>query len=433
MPLVEGCKHEIELVVPLDEIEKEIAAVVEDIRKKASMPGFRPGKVPASLIRSRFQSDIRQDVIDRVIPKAFRRYADSERLQVVGTPSVVDLHYHAGEPLKFKAEFEVAPEFELRDDYRGLTVGYREPAVSEEDIDQRLERLREQKAEYINEDPRPAQADDHVLVALRSLSGLEGPPVDEKEVPLHLGAADTLPAFTENIAGMEPGDTKEFEVSYPEDYGSERMAGRTVRFSCSLVTIRRKELPEVNDEFAQDLGDFKDLGELRDALKRTIYAERDSAARQQAHNELLDGLVALYDFPIPKAYVDQQAEAIIESRLRSLAGQGIDPKTLNLDWDKLKESQMERATKDVRASLLLERVADREAIHTTREEVDTEVQRIARQEREAVASVRRRLEKDGTLGRIAGNIRTHKTLNFLFEQANKVAPKAESDSAPAEA
>lgn len=422
MAHIEGCKHEIELIVPLDEIATETTLVVEDIRKKAQLPGFRPGKVPASLIRSKFQNEIRQDVVERVVPKAFRKYADGEKLNVVGTPSVVDMHFHDGEPLKFKAEFEVAPEFELRDDYRGLTVPYREPVVADEDIDKRLASLREQKAEYVNEDPRPATATDHVLISLKSLTNLDGGNLDENEVPLELGGPDTLPAFTENVQGMEPGETKEFEVEYPADYGSQRLAGKTVRFACTLKTIRRKELPELNDEFAQDLGDFKNLDELKDAVRRAIYAERDGAERQVANTAMLDSLVALYDFPIPKAFVDQQIDSLLESRLRGLAEQGIDPRKLNLDWAKIREGQAERAEKDVRASLLLERVADREAIHASQDEVDVEVNRLARQQREAVASVRRKLEQDGTLGRIAGHIRTQKTLNFLFENANKVVP-----------
>ncbi|MSV32515.1 MAG: trigger factor [Bryobacterales bacterium] len=424
MALLEGCKHEIELVVSLEEIDKETTLVVEDIRKKAALPGFRPGKVPASLIRTKFAKDVRQDVLERIIQKAFRQYADGEKLEVVGTPLVVDTHYHAGEPLKFKTQFEVAPVVELRDDYRGLTVPYREPVVAAEEVEARLQALRAQKAEYINEDPRPANGTDHVLIALRSLSPLEGGELNENELALELGHSDTMAAFTENVTGMEPGDEKEFVIAYPADYGAERLAGQTVTFSCTLKTIRRKEMPELNDEFAQDLGDFKSLDELRAAARKSIYADRDNTARQQAHAAILDSLVELYDFPIPQSFVDRQVESIIENRLRSLADQGIDPRTLNLDWDKLKESQAPRALKDVRASLLLEKVADREAIHATRDEVDGEVQRIARQEREAVASVRRRLEQDGTVGRIAGHIRTQKTLNFLFEQASKVEPAA---------
>jgi trigger factor len=432
MALLEGCKHEIELEVPVAEIEAETERVVEDIRKKAQLPGFRPGKVPATLIKSRFASSIEQDVIEAVVPKAFRKYADANQLNVVGQPGVTGhIHLHKGEPLKFKVQFEVAPEFELEDNYRGVTVPYAEPQVSDEDIDGRLEALRLQRAEFVNEDPRPAAAGDHVLIALKSLN-LEGEEaVDAQEVAVELGSEETLAGFNENIVGMSPGDTREFEVAYPDNYGSELFAGKTIRFDCTLKTIRRKELPELNDEFAQDLGDFKDLGELRDALKRSIYSERDHAARTAAHNALLDRLVEMYEFPLPDAFVDSQLESLVENRLRSIAEQGIDPRQLNLDWDKIRESQGDRARKDVKASLLLERIADREAIHATQEEVDNEVNRIARQQREAVASVRRKLEQDGSIGRIAGHIRTQKVLNFLFEQANKVAPEPEADKAEA--
>jgi trigger factor len=432
MALLEGCKHEIELEVPVAEIEAETERVVEDIRKKAQLPGFRPGKVPATLIKSRFASSIEQDVIEAVVPKAFRKYADANQLNVVGQPGVTGhIHLHKGEPLKFKVQFEVAPEFELEDNYRGVTVPYAEPQVSDEDIDGRLEALRLQRAEFVNEDPRPAAAGDHVLIALKSLN-LEGEEaVDAQEVAVELGSEETLAGFNENIVGMSPGDTREFEVAYPDNYGSEKFAGKTIRFDCTLKTIRRKELPELNDEFAQDLGDFKDLGELRDALKRSIYSERDHAARTAAHNALLDRLVEMYEFPLPDAFVDSQLESLVENRLRSIAEQGIDPRQLNLDWDKIRESQGDRARKDVKASLLLERIADREAIHATQEEVDNEVNRIARQQREAVASVRRKLEQDGSIGRIAGHIRTQKVLNFLFEQANKVAPEPEADKAEA--
>ncbi|MBM3787855.1 MAG: trigger factor [Acidobacteria bacterium] len=424
MALVEGCKHEIELVIPVEELAKETDLVVEDIRKKAQLPGFRPGKVPASLIRSRFADSVRQEVVERAIPKAFNKYANGEKLQVVGTPNVTDMRFQAGEPLTFKAEFEVAPEFELKDDYRGLNAPYAEPAVTDGDVDERMKSLQERKAEYINEDPRPATASDHVVIKLVSLSELEGGAIDQDEVALDLGSEETLPGFRTNIEGMSPGDTREFAVEYPAEYGVERLAGKNIAFSCTLKTIRRKELPEMDDAFAQDLGDYKDIGELKEAIRRAIYGERDGAARQSAYDGILDHLISLYDFPIPKAFVEQQADAILESRLRSIAGQGIDPRALNLDWAKLRESQMERAAKDVRASLLLEKVANKEAIHATQDEVDAEVQRIARQEREAVASVRRRLDQDGTLNRIAGNIRTQKTLNFLFEQANKVTPPA---------
>lgn len=422
-------KQEIEITVPVEEIEKETEQVVAGVQKRAKLPGFRPGKAPLSLIRSRFRSEIRQDVLEQVLPKAFRKRAEQENWQVVGTPNVSDVHFHEGEPLRFKAEFEVAPNFELGE-YTGVEIAYAEPQVSDEDIDARLEQLRERKAEYVNEDPRPLADGDHAVVSIESTAGVEGEPVKSDELVLHLGDAGTLPEFTENLRGVTPGEEREFDVSYPEDYGQERLAGKTIRFHIVVKGVRRKELPEMNDEFARDLGDYQNLQEVREAIRRSIHSEREQGARGESVAKLLDKLVESHQFDIPDAYVDRQIEMNVDRQLREFAGQGVDVGKLKLDWTKVREAHKERAEKDVRASLILEKVADRESIHATQDEVDREVQRIAKQQREPVAAVRAKLEKDGTVDRIAGRIRTDKVLSYLFENARKVAAEPAAETAP---
>jgi trigger factor len=202
-----------------------------------------------------------------------------------------------------------------------------------------------------------------------------------------------------------------------------------VRFRMKLKAIRRKELPELNDEFAKDLGDFNTLEELRDAVRKSIFREREQAAQQKAKAELVDRMVEAHDFPVPETFLDRQIENMLETQARQWAAQGVDVSKIKIDWAKLKESQRAKAIHDVKARLLIDRVAERESINPTQDEVDREVQGIARQEREPVAAVRRKLEKSGGMGQIAGHIRTEKTLNFLFEHARKVAGEAEPPAA----
>ena len=411
-----------ELTVSLDEVNAEIARVESEIQKKVKMPGFRPGKVPMSMVRSRFESDIRQEVVESLVPKAFRKRADQEQLAVVGTPNVTDVHFHKGEPLRFKAEFEVAPEFELGE-YRGLTAPYSEPKATDEDIAARLDSMREQKAEFVNVDPRPLVEGDYAVVALQSVAGLDKP-MDENELTLHLGDAETLPEFSENLLGLSPGEEKEFDVQYPENYGNEKLSGRKVRFLAKVKGVRKKELPELNDEFAKDVGDFQSLEELHAEVRKAILREREHLASQDAKAKLVDALVEMHQFPVPDAFVDRQIEMSLENRFRELAQQGIDPRQLKINWEDVKKAQAPQAAKDVKASLLLDKIADREAIETTNDEVDREVQRLARQLREPVAATRMKLEKEGALRRIALRIRTEKVLNVLFENARKVAPAA---------
>ncbi|HWC99628.1 MAG TPA: trigger factor [Candidatus Sulfopaludibacter sp.] len=418
MALVEGCKHSLEISVPVAEVESEANQVTANVQKRAKLPGFRPGKAPASIIRKQFAADIRQQVLENIIPRVLHQQFEAENLNVVGTPDVSDVHFHEGEPLRFKATFEVVPEIELGE-YKGVEVAYHDPEVTDEDVTKRIDEIREQKAQYLNIDPRPLENGDHAVVGLESIAGVEGEPIKQDEMVLEIGGADTLEPFTENLRGLSPGDSKDFEVTYPENYGGERLAGKTVTFHATVKGVRKKELPEVNDDFAQDLGDFRTVDELRDAIRKGIFGQRQNEAQQAAKQRIVDKLVDAHDFPVPVFYVDRQIKSRVEQSLRAMAAEGMDPSQIKLDWNKVKESQQEKATREVKASLILTKVAERESIHPTRDEVDKEVERHARQTREPVAALQMKYEKDGTLNRIASHIQTEKTLNFLFEQARK--------------
>jgi trigger factor len=426
MALIEGCRHELEFTVSVLDIADETQRVVTKIQKQANVPGFRPGKAPLSIIQSRFKSEVRQEVIEALLPKVLQKRFEEDKLAVVGTPNIVDLKFEEGQPLTFKAQFDVHPEFELGA-YKGLEVEYADPVVEEKDVDDRLEQIRESKAEYVNLDPRPAETGDFAVVSLESIEGVEGDPVKSNEMMIELGNPDTMPAFTEGVTGMTPGETKIIEVTYPEDYGQEKLAGKTVKFDIELKFLRKKELPDLDGEFAKSMGDFQTLEEFRNQVRTSIQNERTYRAQEEAKSKLIEKLADSHSFAVPETYTERQLETQLRNYAQTLASQGIDPKQLNLDWAKFKESQSERAIRDVKASLLLDRIAGVESIVATNDEVDREVSRLARSQREPVAAVRMKLEKDGGLDRIANRIRTDKTINFLFEQARKVAPAPKAE------
>lgn len=413
------CKRSIEVEIPLEEVQKAKAEVTETIRGRARLPGFRPGKAPLDIIRAKFGQEIRKEVLDKLLPQAFRARVEKEELKVVGTPDIRDLKFEPDQPIRFTATFEVAPEFELGE-YHGLSVAYEEPSVTDEELDARLESMRETKAEYVNVDPRPIENGDYVMVSLQSIAGL-AEPLSQDTVQLHIGEEDALPEFAANLIGVQPGEMKEFDVTYPADYGQENLAGHTVRFQITPKVIRRKELPALDDEFARDLGDYQNLDELKTAFRKSIFGEKQFAAQQKAKETLLDQLVEANPFPIPEVYVDRQIENQVRNRLRDLQAKGVDPSKLQLDWEKIKETQKDQATRNVKVALLIDKIAEREGIYATKDEVDREVNAIARREREAVPVVRARLEKDGVLARIADHIRTEKAVQLLFDQAAKHA------------
>jgi len=417
LPLVEGCKYSLDITIPADEVENETSRAVAEVQKKARIKGFRPGKVPPSLIREHFGKDVRQKVFEVLVPKYLQKQYEAENLNVVSSPNISEIHFHTGEPLKFHAEFEIAPTIELAD-YKDVEVPYHDPDVTDEDVNKEIERLRDAKADYINIDPRPAETGDHAVVSLESLSGVDEP-MKADELVVELGGEDTLAGFTDNLTGMTPGEEKDFDVVYPEEYGGNaKLAGRTVRFHATLKGLRRKELPELNDDFAQDVGDFRNLDELRDSVRKQLLAQREHEAQSAAKDQIVKKLVEMHEFPVPEAFIDRQ----IENRVQQWFAQtGMDPKKMHLDWQKLKDSQRESAIPEVKAALLLQRIAEREAIGATHAEVDREVEKIARRNREPLAATQRRLEGNGGLRNIASHIQTEKTLNFLFEHARKTA------------
>ena len=429
----DDCKRTLEITIPVEEVQKTTHHVVEELSAKVKLPGFRPGKVPANVILSRFKEQVRQDVLDHLLGPAFNRKANELSLEVVGTPTVKDLKFEEGQPVEFTAEFEVRPEFEL-EDYNNLTVPYEEQQVSQEDVESRLTALREQRAELVNVDPRPVEEGDFAVIALESLSSVgTEEPIKQDEMNLEVGGEYTLPEFTENVKGMNVGETKEFEVVYPEDYSGRNLAGRTVSYRVTVNGIRKREMPELNDEFAQDMGDYKTLDDLRENVRRSILAEREYVARERSKEAIVGLLSEAYSFPVPEAYVNQQVETQVRRQIRNLAAQGADMNNVQVDWEKVIAEQKEPAAKSVRAGMVLDKIADAESIQVTEQEVNDEVARIARREKVAPAALRERLEKDGSLGRIAQQMQTEKTLNLLLERATKVPPTPEPAASEPEA
>jgi len=419
MPLVQGCRHELEVTVPAETVEQETERVVTKIRNRARIPGFRPGKAPTSMVRVRFAEEIRREVIDTLIPRHLFEQLETEGLRPVGDPSVSDVSLEPGAPLSFKAEFEVLPQFELKE-YRGLRVEYHEQEASEEEITEALERIREKHAVYRNLDPRPLADGDTAVLRLASVEAPPGVgPIQRDEVHATMGGSDTLPEFSAALRGLSPGEGARLEVNYPKDYSEPKLAGQRVVYQADVLGLRSKELPELNDELAKDEGDFQNLEELRERVRAEIELAKRQEAQREAKSKLVDALVDTHDFPLPEGLVERQTNANIERGLRVMAQHGIDVAGLKMDWNKLQETEQPRTIREIKAGLILDRIAAEEHIRATSEEVDRQVQLYARQNSQPVAAARAKLAEQGALNRMGAQIRYDKTLQFLFEQARK--------------
>lgn len=428
-------RGELQISIPWNDVESEQQRILKSFRKQARIPGFRPGKVPESVIRTRYAEEVKREVLEALVPKFFWKEAQAQDYRVVGSPNIEDVKFEEREPLEFRAEFEIIPDFELKD-YRRLRVPYTEPQVSEEAINAEVEQLRERHSTFRNLDPRPLEDGDIAVVALKS-DEVEGvPQIDQSETTLAIGSEETLEDFTNALKGKSPGDEVDFEVTYPDDFGNESLAGKTIPFHAEVSGIRQKELPELDDDFAADVGDFRTLDELKDRIKEEIHSHQRRHAVEHAHESILDALIDMHEFPVPERMVEDQMRTRVERTARSLASQGVNLEEVELDWKKIAEEQRPRAVRDVKAGLLLERISEAEAIEVEEEEIDAQVERYAHQKKMSMSRARQELSENGALDGIRTNLINEKTLNYLFDESEKVDPpeeEAKEDAPEAEA
>jgi trigger factor len=411
-------KREIQVEIPADEVAKETSILIQKYQKLARLPGFRRGHIPASIIRQRFAQDINNDVVDALIPKYFHQETGKLGLIPVSQPRVTDLHVHEGEPLRFKASFEIMPEVKV-EGYKELRAEKTDVAVTDEEVEQSLNGLREQQATFTAIEGRPLAEGDF---AQASLDGLpkdgEGKPVHMDEVLVEIGGKNTMPEFTENLRGVSAGEERSFEVKYPDDSTDKRLAGKVFNYTVKVQAIKQKALPELNDQFAKELGEFVTLDDVRKRLREGMEAERKHEGERAAKDKLVAELVKRNEFEVPEAMVERQIDLQLERGLRALAAQGMKAEDLKkIDMQRLRAGQRERALEDVKASLLLEKIAEEEKIEVGDEEIEREVESLAKQSKQSAEAIRARLTQEGALDRIRARIRAEKTLDFLYQQS----------------
>ena len=407
------CWKEMELEIPADKVQAEIEKIAKDLARVARIPGFRPGKAPISLIRRRFAGEIKDEVVQSLVPERLEQALDEAKLTPVARPQVEKVDFDEAGTVKFKARFEVLPEFELGD-YKNLEIEVESTEVTDADVDRAIEERRESAATFVPVEGRPIQNGDYAVVKLLGTPVGGGDPIRMDNALCHVGSEETVAAFTENLLGASAGDHRKFEVSYPDDYPDRKLTGKTFQFSAEVVAVRERKLPELNDDLAKETGEAE-----------TLEAARDERQKLAAQDKIVDLLLSRHSFPTPEALVERQAEARLERAVRRLIAQGVDPRAVNVDWVALRKQQRERAEGDVRAELLLDRIATAEHIEVSDEELEKELEGIAERSGESLPAVRARLTREGAADTMKSKLRSEKTLDWLYQQAKiRVARKS---------
>jgi trigger factor len=412
---VNATRKTVRVEIPTDVVTTEIDRVARDYSRKARVPGFRPGKTPPRVIKQRFKDQILQDVAHDLIPRAVDDALREQGLEAVDTPDVRDVTLQEGQPLTFTASFDTVPPFDPGD-LSTIAFTRASRAISDEAVQLALQRLRDRAARFEPVEGRGVDHGDTVVLDLERRDA-NGAPDKHSDVSVELGAKANPPGFDEQLLGLEVDATKEFTIHYPADYPIGELANTDVSYTVTVKGLKRRVLPELDDEFAKDLGEFDTLAALTTRVREDLEHEAKHAAEREDRSELMKQLAARLPFDVPASMVDREVDRRIEEFARRLIDQNVDPRTAGIDWNAFRESQREVSREAVAAALVLDEVTRREKLEVSDEEVEREVERYAERSGRTPAAVRAALEKEGGLSRVYAGLRREKSIDFVMTRA----------------
>jgi trigger factor len=420
---VSETRKNLRVEIPADTVDAELTKVTVRYGKAARLPGFRPGKVPAKVIRQRFRGQILQDAAEHLVGHAVEDALTERGLQPIDSPDIQNLVVKEGEPLTFTASFDVVPPFDPGD-VSTIELRRTQSPVEDEAVNQALERLRERAARFEPVESPVVESGHTAVVDLvrqgTNKDGQRGEEDKHKGVSIEMGAAGNPPGFDDQVIGMGVGETKSFTITYPNDYSNPDLAGGTVDYTVMVTEIKRRVVPALDDEFAKDLGEFDSLDALRGRVRSDLEAEGAEASERQLRNDLLKKLAERVPFDVPPSLLDREVDRRLEDFARRLVDQRIDPRNTNIDWAAFREGQREPATDSVKSAMVLDQIARREQLEVTEADLDAELGRYAEAAGRSVAAIRARLQQDRELPRLAAGLRREKAVAWALGKARIV-------------
>ncbi len=423
---VSPTRKEIKIEIETAVVRATYDRISDRYAKQASVPGFRPGHAPRAVVRTRYKNEIRAQTLQELVPEAVNQAIDKHELTTLGEPDVqLDnteaLENFGEEPISVKVNVEVLPKVELRD-YKGIEAVRKTRVITDTNVDEMLEALRETSAAMQPVEDRAAALGDTVTVNVEGkfLNSPEEENIKADDVEVTLGG-QVQQEFTDNLIAVKADDEKTFVLDYPEDFTSKGLAGKRVEYTAKVTAVRVKELPEVDDEWARSLGeDFDSVATLRDKIRDDLEQRAGQEADHRLRAELMRKLLEGHQFEVPKSLIDHQTSYRLETVVRDMIGRGVDPRNKEINWDGAREELKGQAEEDVRGSMLLERIAEEEKIDVADEEIEAEIEAIARSSRQPIEQVRSVLTKEGGERSIANRLRNRKALDLLVENARVI-------------
>lgn len=403
--------------IPSSLVKAEIDRAVKKLQKRAKLPGFRPGKIPVPIIKNRYSHLLKEEVINKLIPEYYQKALAKHNLRPLHSPTVDDIHFKEGEPLKFKARFEVAADIKIND---YIAIKVKKPAIklNDEEVDAALKSLQEKAAEMMTIENRPARPGDYLIMDTSwKIEGTKGKPMLQRDALIFLGSSDNLPQLNEQLKHLSLGENKEFTLQYPEDWQVKHFAGKKLHYHVKLKEIKEKRLPALDDNFAKDLGEFATLAELKEKVIKDLTKQKNQEIEAQINNTILKKIIEKNPLEVPEVWLKEELDFRARQLLETLASQGGDPNQINLDWEKFRQENRAAALETVKKRMVLNHIARQEKLEVSEEELKAGIEEIAKKSGESFAAVRNYLATERRIDAVKEEMLQRKTLDFLRDKA----------------
>jgi len=409
---ISECKREIEVEVAVQEVQQELERIITQYAQRAKIPGFRPGKAPKDIVKRMFYPDIKDSLINSLAPKALEEELRTQKLDPLGAPIVNELHFKEGESFRLTAQFDVQPEVVLPE-YKSVEVKQEKVSVTAQDINQYIEDLRLKSAQYVPIEGRGVVDGDYVIAEIKGKDTKTKKLFPTEKIVLIAGDVNNEKVVNENLIGLNPEESCDFVLNYDKSHENKRLAGKTIEYTLKVTTIKERKIPELNDDFAKDLGDYENFKDLKAKIRKEVKAQKERELKMKSAEEILKSITDRVNLELPESLVDQEYKEVIRRYLSSQS----QPELTKEEIEELKQEGRKKAEQNIKRHLILKKIAEKEEIKVSDEEVHEELKAIAEANNLPLARVVDTFNKEGRREELRNTLQVKKTVDFLIENA----------------
>jgi len=406
------CKREIEVEIEADETLREFNRILAQYSSNAKIPGFRPGKAPKDIVKRMFYPEIKDFLINSLVPKALKQELQSQNLKPVGSPVVKELYFKEGEPFRLKAQLEIWPEINLPE-YKNIKIKKKKISVADEEINLSLEELRINASQYVPVEGRGVVDGDYVVAEMKGRDTKSKKFLPTEKVVILAGNPNNEEILNQNLVGLKPNEESHFVLTYSKDQKNKKLADKTIEYNLKVISLKERKIPEINDEFAKDLGEYENLKDLKEKIKESIIASKEKESKEEMAKEIIKNISDKLSFELPETLVEEEYKAVLNRLLSANPEQNIKEEEVK----KLKAEGRRMVTDNIKNHMILTKIAEKENIEVSEEEIHEELNAIAKANNLPLAKVIDTVNREGKREDLKNTILFKKTVDFLVESA----------------